>query len=322
MLFNFTLIGVGITWALHHYQECAMLEDKPKEIMVGCVFCNLFLELFVVMTMYCVFDPAGRSWVKMKKYQRSMKEAESRFNYRRSGSTNRNWRQRKVIRAYQDSWNQRCRFFFCCLNTSDRNRNSFTDIAKLLSDFFVSFIPREFLELAILIYLFLYSVISMWCPRMSSLALFCLENSKSSKEKRLHVRWDPSHRCYQFFSRGQFYLLSYPHRNETESLNIYQECQSPRKHNFSPSTTQTTMSSFRMSYITCIMQLALTAGRCTWSPTRQRACATCVPISTASYVEGVTRLKSLRTTVWVATLQLWSKCCRKAMSNWFMWRIM
>lgn len=144
MLFNFTLIGVGITWAVHHYQECAVLDDKTKEIMVGCVFCNLFLELFVVMTMYCVFDPAGRSWVKMKKYQRSMKEAESRFNYRRSGSTNRNWRQRKVIRAYQDSWNQRCRFFFCCLNTSDRNRNSFTDIAKLLSDFFVSIIPREF----------------------------------------------------------------------------------------------------------------------------------------------------------------------------------
>lgn len=86
--------------------------------------------------MYCSFDPAGRSWVKMKKYQRSMRESESRFNYRRSGSTNRNWRQRKVMRAYQDSWNQRCKFLFCCMGSSDRSRNSFTDIARLLSDFF------------------------------------------------------------------------------------------------------------------------------------------------------------------------------------------
>lgn len=88
------------------------------------------------MTMYCSYDPAGRSWVKMKKYQRSMRESESRFNYRRSGSSNRNWRQRKVMRAYQDSWNQRCKFMFCCIGSSDRSRSSFTDIARLLSDFF------------------------------------------------------------------------------------------------------------------------------------------------------------------------------------------
>lgn len=100
------------------------------------ILCNLLVELLVVMTMYCTYDPAGRSWVKMKKYQRSMRESESRFNYRRSGSTNRNWRQRKVMRAYQDSWNQRCKFLFCCMSSSDRSRNSFTDIARLLSDFF------------------------------------------------------------------------------------------------------------------------------------------------------------------------------------------
>lgn len=89
-----------------------------------------------MVTIWCTFDTAGRSWVKMKKYQRSMRESESRFNYKRSGSRNRNWRQRKVIRAYQDSWDHRCRLLFCCMGTSERNRNSFTDIAKLLSDFF------------------------------------------------------------------------------------------------------------------------------------------------------------------------------------------
>lgn len=65
-----------------------------------------------------------------------MRESESRFQYKRSNSAHRNWRQRKVIRAYQDSWDQRCRLLFCCMRSSDRNQNSFADIAKLLSDFF------------------------------------------------------------------------------------------------------------------------------------------------------------------------------------------
>ncbi|KAL1488240.1 hypothetical protein ABEB36_015195 [Hypothenemus hampei] len=43
---------------------------------------------------------------------------------------------RKVLRAYQDSWHNRCRLLFCCSTPSDRNRNSFADIARLLSDFF------------------------------------------------------------------------------------------------------------------------------------------------------------------------------------------
>lgn len=65
-----------------------------------------------------------------------MRETESRFNYKRSNSMNRNWRQRKVNRAYQDSWDHRCRLLFCCMGSSERNRSSFAEIAKLLSDFF------------------------------------------------------------------------------------------------------------------------------------------------------------------------------------------
>lgn len=47
-----------------------------------------------------------------------------------------NFFSRKVLRAYQDSWHNRCRFLFCCSSASDRNSNSFADIARLLSDFF------------------------------------------------------------------------------------------------------------------------------------------------------------------------------------------
>ncbi|XP_018373307.1 PREDICTED: sn1-specific diacylglycerol lipase alpha isoform X3 [Trachymyrmex cornetzi] len=127
----------GVTWLARYYQTCPV--DQAKDVMLGLVISNWCLLALMMVTIWCTYDAAGRSWVKMKKYQRSMREAESRgarLHYKRSGSRSRNWRQRKVIRAYQDSWDNRCRVLFCCMGNSDRNRNSFADIARLLSDFF------------------------------------------------------------------------------------------------------------------------------------------------------------------------------------------
>ncbi|CAD7091657.1 unnamed protein product [Hermetia illucens] len=134
ILFDISWLVLGVVWIKQFYFEAPVV--AAKEILLGLVISNWLLVLTILITIWCTFDSAGRSWVKMKKYQRSMRESESRFNYRRSGSMNRNWRQRKVIRAYQDSWDHRCRLLFCCMGTSERNRNSFTDIARLLSDFF------------------------------------------------------------------------------------------------------------------------------------------------------------------------------------------
>uniref|UniRef100_A0A336LAT9 Diacylglycerol lipase-alpha n=1 Tax=Culicoides sonorensis TaxID=179676 RepID=A0A336LAT9_CULSO len=134
MLFDIAWLALGTYWLYEYYIDCPI--EHPKDAMIGTIACNWIVNLTILTTVWCTFDPAGRSWVKMKKYQRSMRESESRFQYKRSGSRVRNWRQRKVIRAYQDSWNHRCRFLFCCIGTSDRNRNSFADIARLLSDFF------------------------------------------------------------------------------------------------------------------------------------------------------------------------------------------
>lgn len=124
---------IGVIWLFHFYSECPI--DKGKQTVLGLIVCNWCVVMSIYITVWCTYDAAGRSWVKMKKYQRSMRESESKFQYKRSGST-RNWRQRKVLRAYQDSWHTRCRFLFCCMRPSDRNRNSFADIARLLSDFF------------------------------------------------------------------------------------------------------------------------------------------------------------------------------------------
>ncbi|XP_046382989.1 diacylglycerol lipase-alpha-like isoform X2 [Ischnura elegans] len=126
---------LGVVWLCVHYVDCPV--EVAKEALLGLVISNWCVICSVVITVWCTYDAAGRSWVKMKKYQRSVRDAQqSRFQYKRSGNRNRNWRQRKVIRAYQDSWDHRCRLLFCCMGNSDRSRNSFADIARLLSDFF------------------------------------------------------------------------------------------------------------------------------------------------------------------------------------------
>ncbi|XP_042232352.1 diacylglycerol lipase-alpha-like [Homarus americanus] len=127
-------VVLGVVWLSRHYQTCT--SQAAKDAILGIVVCNWCVMVSVVLTVWCTFDAAGRSWVKMKRYQRSMRDSHTRFQYRRSGNRNRNWRQRKVLRAYQDSWDHRCRLLFCCMGKSDDTRNSFSDIARLLSEFF------------------------------------------------------------------------------------------------------------------------------------------------------------------------------------------
>ncbi|KAK3855217.1 hypothetical protein Pcinc_038364, partial [Petrolisthes cinctipes] len=126
---------LGVVWLSRHYQTCT--SKAAKDAILGIVVCNGCVMVSVVITVWCTFDAAGRSWVKMKRYdQRSMRDSNTKFQYRRSGNRNRNWRHRKVLRAYQDKWDHRCRLFFCCMGKSDEARNSFSDIARLLSEFF------------------------------------------------------------------------------------------------------------------------------------------------------------------------------------------
>lgn len=143
LLIEFVWLILGNMWLSHYYSNCPI--STAKDALLGLIICSWFVMLSVFITLWCTFDPAGRSWVKMMNYQRSMKESESRFQYRRSGSCTRTWRQRKVLRAYQDSWDQRCRLLFCCMRHSDKSQNSFGDIARLLSDFFrdIDVVPSD-----------------------------------------------------------------------------------------------------------------------------------------------------------------------------------
>ena len=64
----------------------------------GIIVCNWAVMLSVLISLWCTFDTAGRSWVKMKRYQASVKERETRAGHKhRSGSRRRNWRNRYVL---------------------------------------------------------------------------------------------------------------------------------------------------------------------------------------------------------------------------------
>lgn len=56
--------------------------------------CNWLILLVIGIMVWCTYDHAGGKWVKMKRFQESLKERQKR-NKRPSGR--RNWRQRYVI---------------------------------------------------------------------------------------------------------------------------------------------------------------------------------------------------------------------------------
>ena len=74
--------------------------------VVGLVIGNSILFVTAMMTIWCSFDIAGRSWVKLKKYQKSLRDQNTKKfpGYRRSGgNSNRSWRHRYVFYAKMKS---------------------------------------------------------------------------------------------------------------------------------------------------------------------------------------------------------------------------
>ena len=78
------------------------LKNNNDNIMfTGIIVCNWFVMLCVLVSIWCTFDAAGRSWVKMKRYQESMKGREARAHQKRcSGNSRRNWRHRLLTHIF------------------------------------------------------------------------------------------------------------------------------------------------------------------------------------------------------------------------------
>lgn len=100
---------LGVVWLVKYHPTFSNV--TVKELVLATVICGWFLFLITMLMIYFTFDDHGRSWV------------------------NGNWRDAHHERKYHKSWDQRCRFWFCCVSSPKRDQIS--DISRLISDFFM-----------------------------------------------------------------------------------------------------------------------------------------------------------------------------------------
>lgn len=60
-------LGIGLVWLYHNYEVCD--HGRAKEVIFTFTICNSVLIFMVFVIGWCSFDRAGRSFVKMKRYQ-------------------------------------------------------------------------------------------------------------------------------------------------------------------------------------------------------------------------------------------------------------
>ncbi|XP_052809041.1 diacylglycerol lipase-alpha-like isoform X2 [Mya arenaria] len=121
----------GVRWLVLHF-PCQ--PDLAAKAMLGLNVFQSFMICILFVLLWCTYDSAGRKWVKFKRYQESMRDKTRRA--RRSGGSRRNWRQRKAMRAYEESWDRRLGLMCCCVERKGRNKNSMSEIAQLFTEFF------------------------------------------------------------------------------------------------------------------------------------------------------------------------------------------
>uniref|UniRef100_A0A8W8JMF5 Uncharacterized protein n=1 Tax=Magallana gigas TaxID=29159 RepID=A0A8W8JMF5_MAGGI len=92
LLFELSWQIVGVVWLANHYLSCPA--EVQKKVTLAMNICNWLILLVIGIMVWCTYDHAGGKWVKMKRFQESLKERQKR-NKRPSGR--RNWRQRYVI---------------------------------------------------------------------------------------------------------------------------------------------------------------------------------------------------------------------------------
>ncbi|XP_055335539.1 diacylglycerol lipase-alpha-like [Paramacrobiotus metropolitanus] len=137
----------GIVWLAKCYPTS--LDLFPKSTSLGLVIFNGIFILIVIVGVYLSYDYGGSKWLKLRKYEANIQITGSKLHH--GSGTPRTWRTRKTVRAYQTSWDRRCRLLFCCLGTGQRT--SLGEIAQLLSDFFrdLDLVPSDIVAGVILL---------------------------------------------------------------------------------------------------------------------------------------------------------------------------
>ncbi|NXK74824.1 DGLA lipase, partial [Amazona guildingii] len=122
LLIEFVYAIVGIVWLTQYYTSCN--DITAKSVTLGMVVCNWVVILSVCITVLCVFDPTGRTFVKLRATKRRQRNLRT-YNLRH-----------RLEARQASSWTRRLKVFLCCTRTKDSQSDAYSEIAYLFAEFF------------------------------------------------------------------------------------------------------------------------------------------------------------------------------------------
>ncbi|NXH71641.1 DGLA lipase, partial [Hydrobates tethys] len=122
LVIEFVYAIVGIVWLTQYYTSCNDL--TAKSVTLGMVVCNWVVILSVCITVLCVFDPTGRTFVKLRATKRRQRNLRT-YNLRH-----------RLEEGQASSWTRRLKVFLCCTRTKDSQSDAYSEIAYLFAEFF------------------------------------------------------------------------------------------------------------------------------------------------------------------------------------------
>ncbi|NWY07298.1 DGLA lipase, partial [Nothoprocta ornata] len=118
LVIEFVYAIVGIIWLTQYYASCN--DVTAKSVTLG-----KYLECGVVcITVLCVFDPTGRTFVKLRATKRRQRNLRT-YNLRH-----------RLEEGQASSWTRRLKVFLCCTRTKDSQSDAYSEIAYLFAEFF------------------------------------------------------------------------------------------------------------------------------------------------------------------------------------------
>ncbi|XP_010709081.1 sn1-specific diacylglycerol lipase alpha-like [Meleagris gallopavo] len=98
LVIEFVYAIVGIIWLTQYYTSCN--DITAKSVTLGMVVCNWVVILSVCITVLCVFDPTGRTFVKLRATKRRQRNLRT-YNLRH-----------RLEEGQASSWTRRLKVFF------------------------------------------------------------------------------------------------------------------------------------------------------------------------------------------------------------------
>ncbi|XP_007885645.2 diacylglycerol lipase-alpha [Callorhinchus milii] len=122
LVIEFVYAIIGIIWLVQYYHSCH--DTAAKNVTLGIVACNWVVILSVCITVMCVFDRTGRTFVKLRATKRRQRNLRT-YNLRH-----------RLEEEQASSWSRRLKFFLCCTRAQDSQSDAYSEVAFLFAEFF------------------------------------------------------------------------------------------------------------------------------------------------------------------------------------------